>query len=318
MVTEFESIGEELRQTREKLGLTLEEIERGTRIRAHHLERIEAGDMDALPSRVQARGFLRNYADFLGLDSDAILLQYAESIRAARPRRLSPEGLLGAKKRPSVRIRSRLPRWLSVDLFIAAGVVLAITALFVWGIGRVMSSSRQQVENVAGGLAASSDSAVPTDGMTETPETLAAGATPPSLVVMETEAPPPEVTIEPAAPVNLRIQAVARAWLQVSVDGDVRFLGRVEAGQELTFQAESLIELHTGDAAALRVSYNGGDPMTLGERDQVLVRLWDAAGAVTPTPTISPTVTATSPATASPTPSMTPATTGTATPEPGG
>jgi hypothetical protein len=106
--------------------------------------------------------------------------------------------------------------------------------------------------------------------------------------------------------------------MQVIVDGEVRFIGRVEAGQQLAFQGESLIELRTGNAAALRVSYNGGDLRALGEQDQVLVRLWDAEGPMTPTPTISPTATATTLATPSYTPSMTPLTTGTETAEPEG
>jgi cytoskeleton protein RodZ len=317
MVNELEAIGLELRETRERLGLTLEEIERATRIRAHHLERIEAGDMAALPSRVQARGFLHNYAEFLGLDSDEILLRYAEALRARRPRRISPDGLLGAEKRPSVRVRSRLPRWLSADLFIAAGVVLAITALFVWGIGRVMSSSRQQVESVAEGLSTSTPIEASTAEGTEPPVALAPGLTsPPEPTLVETEGSVPEGTIEPAAPVNLRIQAVARAWLEVIVDGEVRFRGRVDPGQELVFQGESLIEMRTGNAAALRVSYNAGEPASMGERNQVLIRLWDAQGAISPTPTISPTASATSPATPSRTPTVTPMMTGTS--EPGG
>ncbi len=317
MVKELEAIGLELRQTRERLGLTLDEIERATRIRAHHLERIEAGDMAALPSRVQARGFLHNYAEFLGLDSDEVLLRYAEALRAGRPRRISPDGLLGAEKRPSVRVRSKLPRWLSVDLFIAAGVVLAIVALFVWGIGRVMSSSRQQVENVAEGLATSTPIGASTAEGTEPPLALAPGpASPAEPTSVETEGPAPEVTIEPASPVNLRIQAVARAWLEVIVDGEIRFRGRVDPGQQLVFQGESLIELRTGNAAALRVSYNGGEPASMGERNQVLIQLWDAQSAISPTPTISPTPSATSPATPSLTATTTP--TMTSTPEPGG
>ena len=78
---EMDDIGRTLQEARERLGLTLEEAERVTRIRVHHLEAIERGDLDALPSPVQARGFLNNYADFLGLDAEAILLQYADTLQ---------------------------------------------------------------------------------------------------------------------------------------------------------------------------------------------------------------------------------------------
>jgi len=80
----MEEIGQFLRETRERLGLTLDEVERATRIRTHHIEAIERGDFEALPSPVQARGFLGNYADFLGLNRDDILLGYAEILQSQR------------------------------------------------------------------------------------------------------------------------------------------------------------------------------------------------------------------------------------------
>ena len=89
----MEQLGAKLRETRQRLGLTLDEVERATRIRTHHLEAIERGDLDALPSAVQARGFLRNYADFLGLDPGDILLEYAEEIQSrGRQRRRAEQG----------------------------------------------------------------------------------------------------------------------------------------------------------------------------------------------------------------------------------
>lgn len=319
MQEEFGPIGEELRDTRERLGLTLEEAERATRIRAHHLEHIEAGDLEALPSPVQARGFLRNYADFLGLDADAVLLQYAEVIRARRPGRISPQALLGRVERPSVRIRSRFPRWLSADLFVAAGVVLAIAIVVVWGIGRLMSTSRSQTEDVGGGIVIGTvETPLPTMATLEPLVGAGAGANPPSPTPGGEEILLPESTIVPGLPINLRVQAVGRAWLQVIADGEVRFIGRVQPGQVLDFQGESLIEMRTGNAGALQVTYNGRELGVLGERDEVLVRLWDPEGEITPTPTVSPTPTATPPASPTGAPSATPQLTGTETPTPEG
>ena len=55
----MKEIGRTLREARERLGLTLEEVERNTHIRARHLAAIEKGELETLPSSVQARGFLR-------------------------------------------------------------------------------------------------------------------------------------------------------------------------------------------------------------------------------------------------------------------
>ena len=67
--------GEQLRAAREAKGLTLEDVERATRIRAKYLAALENNDHKVMVSPVQARGFLKNYAEHLGLDSAALLSQ---------------------------------------------------------------------------------------------------------------------------------------------------------------------------------------------------------------------------------------------------
>lgn len=68
-----ESIGAKLRQTREQRHLTLEQVSETTKIRKHYLEALENDDLSAIPSTAQARGFLRLYADSLGLDMNALV-----------------------------------------------------------------------------------------------------------------------------------------------------------------------------------------------------------------------------------------------------
>jgi transcriptional regulator with XRE-family HTH domain len=68
------TIGQQLRQTRQERDIPLEQVARATHIRLHYLQAIEAGDLDRLPSPVQARGFLRAYASYLGLDPELLLL----------------------------------------------------------------------------------------------------------------------------------------------------------------------------------------------------------------------------------------------------
>src|SRR5689334_22533479 len=67
------TIGQRLKIEREEQRLTLEKVFEATRIRVPYLRALEADDLSMLPSPVQARGYLRNYAEFLGLDFDAIL-----------------------------------------------------------------------------------------------------------------------------------------------------------------------------------------------------------------------------------------------------
>ena len=65
-----------LRATREQNALSLEEVEAQTRIRVKFLEALENGDLTVLPSSAHAKGFLRNYAQFLRLDANAITMQF--------------------------------------------------------------------------------------------------------------------------------------------------------------------------------------------------------------------------------------------------
>ncbi|MEJ5240303.1 MAG: RodZ domain-containing protein [Anaerolineales bacterium] len=62
------TVGSQLKAARQARHLTLEEISKAIRVRVPYLEALEADDLSRLPSAVHARGFLRLYADYLGLD----------------------------------------------------------------------------------------------------------------------------------------------------------------------------------------------------------------------------------------------------------
>jgi cytoskeletal protein RodZ len=66
--TRWHSLGEWLRQAREVQGHSLAQVEEVIRIRQKFLGALEAGRWNELPNEVVGRGFLRNYARFLGLD----------------------------------------------------------------------------------------------------------------------------------------------------------------------------------------------------------------------------------------------------------
>jgi len=63
------AIGAGLREARERQGLSLEQAAEATRIAARHLRALEEERFERLPEPVYARGFLREYAGFLGLDA---------------------------------------------------------------------------------------------------------------------------------------------------------------------------------------------------------------------------------------------------------
>ena len=73
---EQNKLGTVLRTARENKGVTLAKAESATRIRLKYLEALEEGRASDLPEPVFVKGFLRNYAIYLGLDSKEVLLLY--------------------------------------------------------------------------------------------------------------------------------------------------------------------------------------------------------------------------------------------------
>jgi cytoskeletal protein RodZ len=71
-------LGESLRQQREKRGITLDQAAADTRIREKFLKALEDGDIQSLPGAVYTKGFLRNYAEYLGLNDEELVVQFHE------------------------------------------------------------------------------------------------------------------------------------------------------------------------------------------------------------------------------------------------
>lgn len=69
-------LGQLLRNRRLELGIGLDEVQTKTKIRKRYLQALEDGDWEALPGEVYARGFVRSYAELLGLDGLALLQEH--------------------------------------------------------------------------------------------------------------------------------------------------------------------------------------------------------------------------------------------------
>ncbi|MDX1600471.1 MAG: DUF4115 domain-containing protein [Anaerolineales bacterium] len=307
----MEDIGRLLRESREKLGLTLEEVERATRIRRRHLEALERGDPEALPSPVQARGFLRNYADYLGLDADEVLLRYAEKLQSRNQHpAVKDESRKADPSSGGVQVRTRRFPWLTSDLFIAAFVLIAVLAVVLWGGSQVLAAvqAEQTTESQAAGSLLTTASPAASPSATALPEGEQGQELP------ATAAPDAEVTLPPdllgeefsGEGVNLRLLIEKRAWLEVTVDGEQAFAGRVAPGEILEYQGQELVQVLTGNGRGIRVVYNGEDQGVLGGVGEVVSRLWTPQGQITPTPSATPSPTATPPQTDTPTPTPTP------------
>ncbi len=89
-------IGNSLREARLRQGLDFPEIEQGTKIRGKYLRALEDEQFDVLPAQTYVKGFLRSYAEYLGLDGQLYVDEYnsrfvvGEEDPQSRPRRSAP------------------------------------------------------------------------------------------------------------------------------------------------------------------------------------------------------------------------------------
>jgi cytoskeletal protein RodZ len=114
-------IGISLREARERQGLGYPEIELATKIRAKYIRALEEEDFTTLPGDAYIRGFLRSYADYLGLDGDVYVDEYASRFITSWRDELPPR-----PERPRIRTRSRPVDRRVVLLAIAAVVVVGL------------------------------------------------------------------------------------------------------------------------------------------------------------------------------------------------
>ena len=116
---------ERLLAARERKGVDLYRAERDTKIRARYLAALERGDYRELPGAVYTKGFLRNYALYLGLDPDEVLLQW----RRERGAPQEPQAVI-AVPRPIAAPRRGLT--FSPSLIVFALLVALVIGFMVW------------------------------------------------------------------------------------------------------------------------------------------------------------------------------------------
>ena len=129
-------IGYSLRAARERQGIGLPEAELATKIRAKYIRALEEEDFDALPADTYARGFLRTYADYLGLDGEIYVDEYASRFHNAEwedePR--------SARSRPRPPRRERAIERRAVVLAFAGIALVTALVIGAWKWGNIGSN----------------------------------------------------------------------------------------------------------------------------------------------------------------------------------
>lgn len=270
-------LGEFLRRTRESLGLTIEEAVEATKVRGRYLTAIEHGDLRVLPGKVYARGFVRSYAEYLGLDGDEVTNLYlgfqrdenrplvpqsqaarrngSESPRPARRRRGYGRALVEAIGLP---FRSRSGRF---GLFTLAVVVFTALSLhYEWGGSTPPAAgtipTTQPTPGTASGASAHPGGADPAAAHTHPPQ--AAGGQSVALTRLGADSSGASYHVTGAGPIRLKLTtASGRCWTQVVADGKAVFAQTIAQGQTITFSARQSLKLLLGAAPVVKLTVDG-------------------------------------------------------------
>lgn len=258
-------IGRILRERREALGLSLQDVQAATKIRLRYLQALEAGETGVLPGAVYARGFVRSYANFLGLDGQELAEAYRRAVEpeAWSPPEPEPEPAPQPQPVPG-QARAAWSRraWLWVGALVAA--------LVLWRPWAEVGSPPPPA--APGGPAAGSGTApapvhggppsAPTGEETPTPAPEEPGAPAqepeqPAVTVTDDEPRDRIVYRVRAEQLDLVLTAADRCWVRVFVDGRFAYEGTLGPGDRRRFQADREIQVRAGNPRALALTLNG-------------------------------------------------------------
>jgi cytoskeletal protein RodZ len=223
-------VGEALREAREDRGLALTKAAEATRIHERYLQALEDEEpLDRFPGRVYARFFLRDYAEYLGLEPGPLVRSFDEAA-AAEPLKPMHEPVMTARGRRGWR--------LSVALTVVALIAIAVAS-------RVGGSP-------AGGAVAS---------MVGAPEA-SSSPTPASSVTNLAPAPNEAPTV-----VGIRavLRITERCWVEARKDGKLALAETLEPGQTVRLRANRTLDLTLGNAAGAILTVNGRRITTGGQ-----------------------------------------------------
>lgn len=259
--SELATFGEDLRREREIRGISLKEIADATKISKRFLEAIERNDHHTLPAPVFTRGFVREYARYVGLNSEEMVNRYnfaaASDDRIEKPPQVEkyatvPPKDITPKPQPK---RGIPPPYARVNRNAITMVVLAaLLAVVAWW---AVQQKRRYLD-----------------------------AEPVNAVPITTRKAP--VRVPPTTPVaapgaeddtllRLSVEVIGDSWVSLDADGKSVLNDELKLGDKRTFEASEEFRFRTiGNAAGLRLMLNGSPiPAMGGDGDVIKNRIFN-------------------------------------------
>ena len=262
-------IGTLLQKKRREKGLSLKDVEQATKIRTRYLEGLEREDYSVLPDAVYVHGFLKTYANFLGLDGEQLSRELRERRASRQERQLGhhDEGSSGVATEPEqspitlVDVERRRVSGVTVLTVALAVLVLAVVIGVLYFIGRgsqtpvePASKPSQEEKQPAKEPAAAQETTAPKEPAAAR-ETTAAAAKP-----------APET-------VRATVKVVdSSTGLTIYTDQTVADSRIAQPGFSRTFEARDAVTVSAANAGAVEVEVNGRNLGRLGNSSQGATR----------------------------------------------
>jgi cytoskeletal protein RodZ len=241
----MQTVGEILRSEREKKGLSIKDIEVGTSIRTLYIKAIEENNYKVVPGEVYLKGFIRNYASYLGLDAQSVMEVYRQSQSPVLDEKVETTTKTEERTAQEEKTTERSDgKHKSFGLLAAVLLIIAAGGAFWWF----------------------------TSGQAPSP----AQETKPAPAAPSAPSQPQPTPVPQNKPVMVTAKFTSNCWTLVMADGKEVYQGTVKAGQTLSWEAEKNIVLKVGNAGAVDLTYNGQPAGKLGENGEVVEKTFTA------------------------------------------
>lgn len=242
--SDLKSIGMILKKKREELSYTLEHVSEITRITLTSIRNIEEGNLDALPGLVFVRGFVRNYAKLLGLESDWMIEALNQTYSGGGGRQGAGNKEMMGDEQPQ-EAEKRVPRLGYLAVLI--GIVVVVGAV-VWNLksDNTFITSSEKVETVqAVEVVAGSDVSNPQESVVTLVEA----------INEETEENLQTVNAV-ISPLTLTLVAKTNEWIRLAVDNQEAFELRLKEGEKYDWPAEEeyVLTMTSGSTASIHLN----------------------------------------------------------------
>ncbi len=266
-MSSLEHIGQKLKAAREGRGLTLGQIYDKTKIPTSNLEAIEAADYEQLPEPVYVAGFIKRYADCVGLNGQSLSDEYKQCIEEANNNGRSIFSNLTQRSRnvavqPQPIVSTHVskaafePPRPSILKSVFWPAVLIIMVLIGMGYVVMLQNQRYLAQNDPS-LIALRESASRFNSVQPSNQPLP-GTTGTTAANSGNKNPEPVVNTNDKD-CRISLSASQHVWVEVKsvTSGESKFTGFLEAGERRDFQDDAGLKVRAGNGASLSVAYHG-------------------------------------------------------------